>query len=328
MIHRKRKLVKSPGTSNIKAVCPFFFRSFTVQFNFSMSGNVCRNALGIALILLVLFHLSCNKTDPDSLVPSFIRIDSIKLVSNPDLVYVQGSLSHNITDAWVYIDEQLIGAFELPAKFPVLMDGNHTLKVRAGIKINGISGTRTDYPFYESYTREINLVKDTVLVVSPVVKYKDITVFDWVEDFEDGFSSLVKSTRSDTLVMVTSELGDVFEGVYSGIIYMDGIRILFEALTQEAYALPQTGEDIYMEMNFKTNNNLTVGIFANEYSQAVQSAVLIVNKTDSWKKIYINLTNAINNYPSALDYNVFIGALKQDDVAEPVILIDNLKLIH
>jgi hypothetical protein len=128
--------------------------------------------------------------------------------------------------------------------------------------------------------------------------------------------------------MVTSEPGDVFEGEYSGIIHLDNVRILFEALTQEAYLLPLTGEDIYLEMNFKTNISLTVGIFANEYSQAVQSAVLIVNTTDSWKKIYINLTNAINSFPSAIDYNVFIGTLKQDGMAEHVIQIDNLKLIH
>jgi hypothetical protein len=81
-------------------------------------------------------------------------------------------------------------------------------------------------------------------------------------------------------------------------------------------------------MNFRTNNNFTVGIFANEYSQAVQSAVIVLNATDNWKKIYINLTNAVNNYTSAFDYNIFIGALKQDDVTEPVIMVDNLKLLH
>ncbi|MCX6233282.1 MAG: hypothetical protein NT175_00955 [Bacteroidetes bacterium] len=280
------------------------------------------------VFLFLLFLSSCKPEDPEALIPSYIRIDTIKLISNPDLASAEGSLSHNITDAWVYVDEDLLGAFELPVQFPVLKDGLHTLKIRAGIKINGIAGTRGEYPFYESYSKEINMVKDSVIIIYPVVKYKDFTVFDWVEDFEDGQSSLVRSSRSDTTVRVTSQFGDVFEGEYSGIVYMDDIRIFFEALTQEAYVLPRTGEDVYLEMNFRTNNNLTVGIFANEYSQAVQSPVVVLNATDNWKKIYINLTNAVNNHTSAIDYNVFIGALKQDDVTEPVIMVDNLKLLH
>ncbi len=276
-----------------------------------------------------LFFFSCCKNDDKYLVPCYIRIDTIRLTVNPALASQEGSLSGNIVDAWVYVDNDLIGAFELPARFPVLKEGPHTLTVRAGIKVDGIAGSRADYPFYTSYARDVTLVRDSVITVSPVVQYKDNTIFDWMEDFENGHSSLVKSSRSDTSVLVTSDPALVFEGNYSGIVHLDDMHTFFEALTQEAYDLPQDGSKVYLEMNFKTGIPFTAGVFANEYDQSVQQAVCILNPAQQWKKIYIDLTNAVDlYYNSALDYNVFIGALYDGTVNDPVILIDNLKLLH
>jgi hypothetical protein len=287
--------------------------------------------LHLIFILVFIASLSlssCKKNDNGDLVPCFLQIDTILLVANPALALEEGSLSNNIVDAWVYVDEELIGAFELPAHFPVLKEGSHTLKVRAGIKINGIASTRTDYPFYTSYTKEINFVRDSVITVTPTVHYNDFTVFDWIEDFENGQSTLVKSSRSDTSVRVTSDPADVFEGNYSGIIHLDEVHTFFEALTQDAYTLPQDGRNVYLEMNFRTNIYFTAGVFANEYDQSLQAPVSVLNTTQQWKKIYINLTNAVDNYQSAIDYSVFIGASYDETVNNPVILIDNLKLLH
>ena len=280
------------------------------------------------LLLLSFFILSsCNKSESD-LIPSYIHVDSVQLVSNPEIVTLEGSLSHNITDVWVYVDEEFIGAFEVPVTFPVLKEGIHTLKIKPGVLINGISTVRGEYPFYEPYTKDVNFVGDSIIVISPKVKYKDFTVFKWVEDFEDNNSSLIKSSRSDTSVVVTSDPIHVFEGNYSGIIHMDELRFFFECLTSEAYELPRTGEDVFLEMNFKTNNSVTVGLFVNTYNESFQTPVVILNKTGEWKKIYINLINAVNSNQFAVNYNIFLGAMKDEGVSDPEIIIDNLKLIH
>ncbi len=275
--------------------------------------------------LLILF--SCNKSESD-LIPTYIHVDSVQLVSNPEIAFMEGSLSHNITDVWVYVDEEFIGAYEVPVTFPVLKEGIHTLKIKPGILINGISTVRGEYPFYEPYTIDVNFVGDSVIAIFPKVKYKDFTVFKWVEDFEDNNSSLIKSSRSDTSVDVTSDPIHVFEGNYSGIIHMDELRFFFECLTSEAYELPRTGEDVFLEMNFKTNNSVTVGLFVNTYNEKFQTPVVILNKTGEWKKIYINLINAVNSNQFAVNYNVFLGAIKAEGVSNPEIIIDNLKLIH
>ena len=84
----------------------------------------------IASIILILLVISCKK-DVNN-IPSYVSINSIALSSDA---------TDNITDAWVYIDDNLQGVYELPANFPVLAEGKHSLRVRAGIKDNGIAGT-------------------------------------------------------------------------------------------------------------------------------------------------------------------------------------------
>ena len=65
------------------------------------------------------------KTD----IPSYIEINSIIHTADS----MEGAPHHNITDVWVYVDDNSIGTYELPAKFPILYEGNHEIKIRAGI---------------------------------------------------------------------------------------------------------------------------------------------------------------------------------------------------
>ena len=88
---------------------------------------------------------SCEIYNPSEDEPSYIHIDSISLTTD---YTAYGTASHKITDAWVYVDNELIGAFELPANVPVLKSGVHNINIRPGIKLNGIAATRSYYPFF------------------------------------------------------------------------------------------------------------------------------------------------------------------------------------
>ena len=63
------------------------------------------------LFLLLLFT-ACEKEDTNG-VPAFITINTITLD--------EGNATANITDAWVYINDQLQGVYELPAQFPLIV---------------------------------------------------------------------------------------------------------------------------------------------------------------------------------------------------------------
>ena len=87
----------------------------------------------ILTTLLALNLTSCQKFEGDQTIPAYVRIDTVLFTAD----YVtQGSSTHKITDAWVYVDDQLIGVYELPSTFPVLASGKHKLEIRVGIKLN------------------------------------------------------------------------------------------------------------------------------------------------------------------------------------------------
>ena len=112
-----------------------------------------------SLVLLNLLLVSCEKNDKN-MIPSYIKINSISINNSEE--------THNITDAWVYINDNLQGVYELPAHFPVLYTGNQRIRIKAGIKQNGISSTRIPYPFYESFLDTINLVLDSTFIFDTI----------------------------------------------------------------------------------------------------------------------------------------------------------------
>ena len=118
----------------------------------------------ITYFLIVLVLSSCQKEDTAG-IPTYIKIDNIALD--------QGNTTSNITDAWIYINGQLQGVYELPAKFPVLEQGNTDIKVYAGIKNNGISTERATYPFYNPYTINTELSINSTREIKPEISIKE-----------------------------------------------------------------------------------------------------------------------------------------------------------
>ena len=90
----------------------------TKRHTFSL---LCCTLLAVALA-------SCQKFKGSQTVPAYIHIDSIAVEGD---YYTYGANTANITDAWVYVDDQIIGTFELPATFPVLKKGKHKVSVYA-----------------------------------------------------------------------------------------------------------------------------------------------------------------------------------------------------
>ena len=99
----------------------------------------------VLIILLIVVFSSCKKDQFKAEIPSYIHIESIDLETDS----FEGSDSQNLTDAWVTMDGNFLGAFELPCTIPILSDGAHEFRVSSGIKANGISATRIIYPFFE-----------------------------------------------------------------------------------------------------------------------------------------------------------------------------------
>jgi hypothetical protein len=295
-----------------------------------------KSTLIILLVILSLLGLvSCEKFEGSQTVPAYLTIDTIGLKVETGL---QGSSSANITDAWVYVDDQLIGAFELPATIPLLVTGQHKVFIRPGIILNGMLSLRTYYPFYNSITKTLRFAPDSVTRMpqqsvngktAVYTTYTEKTYITWSENFDD--QSLTIDTTSDSNVafeLTSSGDSNTFEGTFSGKIRLTSDTDVFEAVTTEDYALPQLAAPVFLEINYKGTNSFTIGVFATTSEQVVQQPVVDIYPKESWNKIYVNLTSIVSSFTTAKKFSIFIGATKDADVSTGEIYIDNMKLVY
>ena len=294
------------------------------------------NKLYNILLILACSSLFISCTNDSDEIPAYIKIDStIFNVKNSS----QGSPSSSISDVWVYVNNTLVGAYEVPAFFPVLKSGQCSVIIRPGIKVNGIASTRMYYPFYSRDTFNVNLIPGEVTsftgTLTPTFTYIPQTTFEWMEDFEDLQSDLVKTTRSNTIVNICSDsnVDPKYGGRACGQIVIQDSTTYFEVFNNEKLEdIPNLGSNVYLEMNYKTDAVMSVGIYAyyESSSNVVQTAVLRINPTTEWKKIYVYLTNTITAYYAADSYRIYFsgGDITADTISRKAFYIDNLKLVY
>ena len=280
----------------------------------------------------ILMIVSCQK-ESDLDIPSYISINSIDLAVNGD----QGTSSNKIVDAWIYTGNDLEGAFELPAYFPVLKSGSVNLNIKPGIKLNGIAETRVPYPFFETISLSRSLSREKVDSLGNLVaRYKPDVVFGWMEDFEDTNYSIDTTARSSIRLVRFQEpsLTASFPGEgndYAARAVIKSDSVLFECISHDSFTfsnnLPEEKSYVFLELNYKTNCPFTVGLMIYG-AQTKQQPVLVINKSEAWNKIYINLTPTISMNYDASQFRVFFSARKEAGGAEADIYIDNIKLLH
>ena len=126
------------------------------------------------IFFLSLFHIisfySCDTINSDENISGYIQINKITVENEPK--------SSNLTDVWINLNDNLFGAYELPAKSPVIPAGRHNVIVKAGIKINGIATNHSFYPFFSSYQTDTVIQPETTTKLNPTIKYRNnINIF-------------------------------------------------------------------------------------------------------------------------------------------------------
>jgi hypothetical protein len=294
---------------------------------YKMTASLLRFFLPV--LLFAIFFVACTPNDEEG-IPSYIQIERIDLATSPG----QGSASHNITDTWVYIDNILIGAFELPARFPVLKTGEQEVVIYAGIKINGIAATRAPYPFYDPFVANVALSQGNITKIENVlVHYGSNTAFLWMENFNSGAISIDTTSASHTHLLKTSDTNLIFKhpqehNPFSAMASVTGDLSMFECATINSFDLPKGGRPVFLEMNYKNDYNLTVGLIVQMQGQVIQHPILVLNPSQEWNKIYINLTPTISNFYQSNDFRVFLGFVKSTDAETATIYLDHFKLVH
>ncbi len=269
----------------------------------------------ITYLLALLIISACQKEENPNIIPTYLKIDTITLDEN--------NTTTNITDAWVYINDQLQGVYELPATFPVLENDYQALRIKAGIKSNGIASSRIAYPFYASFIDTVIFNPNQTITVNPTVSYLESAHFS-LEDFEGAGVDLETTIVSDTILL---EFTDTLGNQYGGGVLNDSL-ITFEIATDELLDLPQAGAPVFLELDYKCNTEFLVGVYINFPQSVLQKDLLWINPKDDWNKIYINLTSTISEGVGAESFKVFIGMKRDFSLDKNELYFDNLKVVY
>ena len=277
-------------------------------------------------LLCVLISLSsCDLINPEEPIPAYIRISSIDVNSDYSL---EGSNSSKVTDAWIFIDDELLGAFELPCEIPAIYNGSHRISIGPGVMINGIANTRATYPFYSNWDIEATMVAGQTLTLSPSVTYIDSSHFAFIANFDDlSGNKLQAAPGSDTIAALTNIPSEIFEGngSFKSTLHRDSGYVAFQMV--DPVILPTDGHLVYLEMDYNINQQLIVGSYATFAGGTSANDLVTLNKTNGWNKIYINLTTLTSNSASAENFRLYFTAVKPAGSEPLKILIDNLKII-
>ena len=277
----------------------------------------------IFYLFIVCLLFSCDIINPEEEIPSFIEIESITVNAIPD----SGTNIHNITEAWVFVDNVLIGAF-IPGKpFPVLDAGTKEIMIQAGIHEDGISVSTKIYPYMESFVVTEELVPGEVLKINPVFQYRDNIDFFLIDDFENSTFFTI-DRDGDEATTIAFESVCALEGQSAKIVLTQDNPVVNIA-TIVSFALPVLSfNDTYIELSFKSEVPVAFGLISNDgFGEVEQIYRNGLNANPSWTKVYLNAQENLTFSP-AETYQVGFGAELPVGQDQATIMIDNVKLLH
>ena len=276
---------------------------------------------------------SCIKNNPD---PSWIEITPWTLVANSNSQYPTGELTHSFTDAWVYVNDELIGVFQVSdtLKIPVLKSGAVNIKIYPAIRNNGVSATKKIYPFVERYEINTTLVQNQTLQINPVTRYSSMVRFA-IEDFEDPAIKIVNDLNSATQMAQGNDPAILQWGNFYGYVNLNETDTTWIAYTNfesvNEANLPR-GKEVYLEIDYYNTNNVVTGLLWISPSSIKNNTNYQLNDQDpskvKWKKIYIDLKELISNSPTGTYFEQSFQAMLDDGDTEGLIVIDNIKVVH
>ena len=290
-------------------------------------------SLFIASMFALMTFSSCNNFEGSQEIPAYIHVDTFLLTTNYE---IEGAASHKITDVWLYIDDNLQGCYEMPATIPVLERGKHKITIYPGIKLNGISSTRTINPFYKPYIiEELELEEKVIDTIHPSTTYysKDESTLEFA--FKDDFERQIfveDSNGSDTAIIRTDRdaperWDDEFNNShYSGYVWLGDTINNFCFTSTELRDLPNQGNSIFLEIDYKCTEVFEVGLYA-KISQMEIIPLVYVNPSPTWNKIYINIGPSITDTKDAEYFKFYIAGMI-DKNSEAEYYFDNLKLVY
>lgn len=271
--------------------------------------------------------ISCSLVDDRDIQPAYLSFNEVSVRTEP----YQGYDSQNITDLWVYVDDQLLGVFPLGTDIPVILKNNKeevNVKVFAGIRNNG----QVAVPFiYQLYSR---IDFDTVLKAGETYqsdlefKYGEAAIFPYIEEFEGGHSFSFEGD-DDTETKVELNTSEAIYGARCGHIRLTKDHPLINTGIANAITGENLGHsEAYLELDYKNNMPFLMSIALNINGNLQVKNLWVAKEKNEWNKVYIDLSSALSD-KNIVSYQILLSAtLERSSLTEGLIYIDNVKVVH
>ncbi|WP_123776112.1 hypothetical protein [Brumimicrobium aurantiacum] len=284
-----------------------------------------RITLFIASLLIL---LSCVKDQPEV---AWLKIDKWILNTNFDAQNPQGEMSHDFSQVFVNMDGQSLGMYELPAKIPVIGEGVHEFVLLPGIINNGISATKKRYPFVETFTSNIELIKNDTVSITPTTKYYSSINF-LIEDFESPSMQLEVSTESNATLGRNNDPEFLKWGNnYGEVILMDSSNLL-SMITTFNTVLPKLGSEVYLEFDYLNTNSMLTSVISFGNGNYYEDPYILINPQDEneavWKHVYLDLKEIVSYRQTTPINEASFQFVLDEDLNSSFFYIDNIKLVY
>ncbi len=280
---------------------------------------------GFSLVLIML--LSCNAPEQ---IPAYVRLEPF-VVNAPG-----GTAWQEITEGWLYVDGEFLGAYPLPGTVPVLNEGAVEVYVLPGIKENGIAATPNFYPFLSRYDQKITLTPGQTVTLKPVTNYPSDVVYPFPVE-RTTFDSDVHLNFEDRDADRNTSVSLTANGAFAGRCLIAELSAAHPSIrvASEAVKLPTTQErEVWLEIHYRADTPFGLSILGESRGTGESGVpVFQFNRSTNWNKVYINLTEFLIGLQKE-QYRLFFafelprdanGALTQNT---GTVRVDNLKLLH
>ena len=281
------------------------------------------------ILLLGCIFFGCNIKNPKEPTPTYIHIDSFKMVDNKNVVPPKLSLSHQINSFTAFYNNNPLGVFDLPATFPVITNGTGKLTLFPGVSMDGLNNFMVTYPFYAADTFSFAAQPGTIITHIPTTHYYDSTKHFLNDDFNTVSAIYFVPVDGTIPIMTTNTVGEVFEGSGSGKISLSLPNdTLSECISNVTFNIPHN-TDAYIELNYKCTVPFYLGIKSNLYGTTTyyQRYLSGIFPTDHWQKFYLALKDFAAQYTGDY-YTLYIKSYLPAGTTSGTVLIDNVQLVY
>lgn len=281
------------------------------------------------LYLFLLAWIAIGGCDKPESTPAYLRIE-------PFIVNEKGGASwQKFTDGWLYVNNEFLGAYTLPATVPILAEGESDIILFPGVKENGIEFTPNLYLFMERYETTVSLTPPAVTTIKPETEYASNIKIPWGErgDF-DGSSELQFENRdSDAATSFDLTTEEAFFGK-SLRMQIDTAHPVIEIASEKVSLPSNSGQEVWLELHHKNDMPFTLVLLSsNPASTEIAQDIYFFNNSDGWNKIYINLTEFLTTVlqeDHRLFFRVSLPKDEQNKYSQLTgkVMLDNIRLLH